>query len=331
MSGRFDTFSPPPPEPDLWATAIPTETTEDADELDARDAAALLGQTTRDAEREFDVRPAWLVLAAAVFVLVAYGVVWLSVRNQHPYVGPAGWALAVLYGTIAAWAVLNVVVLGRRLSGRSSRQRRIESLVFASIWICMYVYEGALYHVDHSHAIAYGVYVAVAPLIVGGAGRRRLPGRPRERGPRRLCGGGRRARSLRRLRRPQRRLGRRRHRALRPASPRLCGNALGAPRPRMTVADLDPLIHVPARLRIVATLAALPAEDTLSFTRLQEMIGLTPGNLITHLRKLEDAGYVRVEKTGGGAGSRTSVALTRSGRGALDTYTTMLRGLLGEL
>jgi len=99
----------------------------------------------------------------------------------------------------------------------------------------------------------------------------------------------------------------------------------------MTVEELDPLIHVPPRLRIMATLAALPEGDALSFTRLQDMIGLTPGNLITHLRKLEDAGYIDTEKTGNGAASRTSVALTRGGRAALDTYTTALRDLLGEL
>lgn len=46
---------------------------------------------------------------------------------------------------------------------------------------------------------------------------------------------------------------------------------------------LDPVIHAPARLRIVAT---LPDEDRLSFTRLQEMLNLTSGNLITHLRTL---------------------------------------------
>ena len=40
------------------------------------------------------------------------------------------------------------------------------------------------------------------------------------------------------------------------------------------------------------------------------MIGLTPGNLITHLRKLEDAGYLASEKSGNGPASRTSVALT---------------------
>jgi DNA-binding MarR family transcriptional regulator len=99
----------------------------------------------------------------------------------------------------------------------------------------------------------------------------------------------------------------------------------------MTAADLDPLIHVPARLRIVATLAALPEDETLSFTRLQEMNGLTPGNLITHLRKLEEAGYVDTTKTGNGAASRTSVSLTRRGREALDVYTASLRELLGAL
>jgi DNA-binding MarR family transcriptional regulator len=99
----------------------------------------------------------------------------------------------------------------------------------------------------------------------------------------------------------------------------------------MTAEALDPLIHVPARLQLVATLAALPDGDALSFTRLQEMIGLTPGNLITHLRKLEDAGYVTTEKTGNGPASRTAVALTSQGRAALDAYTDTLRGLLNGL
>lgn len=96
----------------------------------------------------------------------------------------------------------------------------------------------------------------------------------------------------------------------------------------MSQDELDPVIHVPARLRIMVTLAALPEDDDLSFTRLQDLIGLTPGNLITHLRKLEDAGYVRTAKTGSGVTARTSVSLTRTGRDALERYTTVLRRLL---
>ena len=99
----------------------------------------------------------------------------------------------------------------------------------------------------------------------------------------------------------------------------------------MTDDELDPLIHVPTRLKIVATLAALPDGDTLSFTRLQDLIGLTPGNLIIHLRKLEEADYISSEKTRNGTVSITTVALTGHGRKALSTYTQTLRDLLGGL
>jgi DNA-binding transcriptional ArsR family regulator len=88
--------------------------------------------------------------------------------------------------------------------------------------------------------------------------------------------------------------------------------------------ELDPVIHAPVRLRLMVTLAALPHGDDLSFTRLQDILGLTPGNLITHLRKLEDAEYARMVKTAEG----TSVSLTRDGRAALNRYTIALRRLL---
>ena len=94
---------------------------------------------------------------------------------------------------------------------------------------------------------------------------------------------------------------------------------------------LDSVIHAPARLRIVATLAALPDGDSLSFTRLQDVLDLTPGNLITHLRKLEDAGYLTSETAGNGRASRTTITLTRQGRAALDTYTETLRDILAGL
>jgi cytochrome bd-type quinol oxidase subunit 2 len=165
---RFDTFGPPAAERDPWETATP-EPVDDGGELDPRDAAALLGRTAQQAEREFDLRPPLLTLAAAVTVLVAYGAVWLSVRNQHPYSGPTGTALAVLYGTLAVWIVLVATVTHRALSGRSSKQRRLEGVVFAAIWICVYVFQGALYHAGASKGIVYGIWPAVAPLIVVGA------------------------------------------------------------------------------------------------------------------------------------------------------------------
>lgn len=96
----------------------------------------------------------------------------------------------------------------------------------------------------------------------------------------------------------------------------------------MSQGELDPVIHAPTRLRIVATLSTLPAGTSLSFTRLQNLLDLTPGNLITHLRKLDEAGYVTTEKARADTGSRTSVHLTHTGRAAFDNYTTALRRLL---
>ena len=94
----------------------------------------------------------------------------------------------------------------------------------------------------------------------------------------------------------------------------------------MSTGALDPLIHDPWRLRIVATLAALPDGDVLSVTRLQDMIRLSTGSLITCMRELGHAGYVRTGKTGGN-GTQTTVALTCDGRAALDRYTAVLRQL----
>jgi DNA-binding MarR family transcriptional regulator len=94
----------------------------------------------------------------------------------------------------------------------------------------------------------------------------------------------------------------------------------------MSTSALDPQIHDPGRLRVAATLAALPDGDALALTRLQDMLGLTPGSLITCLRELDHAGYVRAGKTAGDR-ARVIVALTSDGRAALDHYAAALRRL----
>jgi DNA-binding MarR family transcriptional regulator len=93
--------------------------------------------------------------------------------------------------------------------------------------------------------------------------------------------------------------------------------------------ELDPVIHAAARLRICATLAALPKGDRMSFPRLQELLDMTAGNLSTHLRKLEDAEYVEVAKTHEGRTPVTYLALTTRGRRAFEDYTEALKSLLG--
>jgi len=96
----------------------------------------------------------------------------------------------------------------------------------------------------------------------------------------------------------------------------------------MPEAGLDPVIHAPARLRVVATLATLPTGDELSFPKLQKLLDMTAGNLSTHLRKLEDAGYVEQTKTINGRSPVTYVGLTDTGRTAFETYTRTLRQLI---
>jgi DNA-binding MarR family transcriptional regulator len=92
--------------------------------------------------------------------------------------------------------------------------------------------------------------------------------------------------------------------------------------------ELDALIHAPVRLKLVVTLSTLAEGDSLTFPRLQELLNLTPGNLVTHLRKLEHGEYVELQKTNHRKGQSTSVRLTSTGRAALETYTRALRALL---
>lgn len=92
--------------------------------------------------------------------------------------------------------------------------------------------------------------------------------------------------------------------------------------------DIDPVIHAQARLRIMATLAAVPVGDELHFPRLRELLDMTAGNLSTHLSKLEGAGYVQQNKTYSGRSPATYLALTPEGRVAFERYVHNLRALL---
>ena len=92
--------------------------------------------------------------------------------------------------------------------------------------------------------------------------------------------------------------------------------------------ELDPVIHAQARLRVTTALAALPRDAAITFPRLQELLAMTAGNLSTHLRKLEDAGYVTIIKSHERRTPVTHLALTDRGRLAFDEYVTALRAVL---
>ena len=88
---------------------------------------------------------------------------------------------------------------------------------------------------------------------------------------------------------------------------------------------IDPVIHAPARLQIVMQLFVVDAADA---TFLLNRTGLTWGNLSTHVSKLEDAGYVTVDKTFRGKKPCTMVRLTGTGRTAFETYRSSMQEAL---
>jgi DNA-binding transcriptional ArsR family regulator len=87
--------------------------------------------------------------------------------------------------------------------------------------------------------------------------------------------------------------------------------------PLRNLSDLDRVIHEPARLLLVALLSSVESAD---FLFLLKESGLTKGNLSVHLSRLEEAGYLRVEKTFRGKIPHTEFRLTPKGRSAFDQY-----------
>lgn len=89
-----------------------------------------------------------------------------------------------------------------------------------------------------------------------------------------------------------------------------------------TLAEVDRVIHEPARLLIVALLSEVRSAD---FLFLQRETGLTKGNLSSHLSRLEQAGYLRIDKGFRGKIPQTVCNLTTEGRAAFKAYRAQMR------
>jgi DNA-binding HxlR family transcriptional regulator len=89
--------------------------------------------------------------------------------------------------------------------------------------------------------------------------------------------------------------------------------------------DIDDAIHGRVRLTVMAYLSGADMAD---FNELKAKVGGTDGNLSVHLRKLEEAGYVAVEKTFRGRKPRTICRLTDRGRSAWIDYIERLQALI---
>jgi len=95
------------------------------------------------------------------------------------------------------------------------------------------------------------------------------------------------------------------------------------------VADLNELIHQPVRLRIMSALVALEEGAQVDFTYLKKLLGLTDGNLGTHLLKLEEAGYLTQDKAFVDRKPRTYIRITAPGREAFAKHVAALKEILG--
>lgn len=89
-----------------------------------------------------------------------------------------------------------------------------------------------------------------------------------------------------------------------------------------SLADVNRLIHEPSRSVILAILAVVESAD---FLYLQRDTGLTKGNLSVHLSKLEEAGFIKIEKTYRGKIPLTLCRITGEGRKAFDAYRNQLK------
>jgi DNA-binding MarR family transcriptional regulator len=95
----------------------------------------------------------------------------------------------------------------------------------------------------------------------------------------------------------------------------------------ITPDHIDPVIHERVRLSIVSTLAMV---QEMSFNDIKQTLALTDGNLSTHARKLEDSGYIKIEKTFKGRRPYTAMRLTKKGRMAYQKYLELLKEIIEQ-
>ena len=136
--------------------------------MDIHEAAAIMQDTTERARRALIVRRPVVFAVWGVAWLVADGAIWLSVRGQHPYIGPTPASLVALTIVAAAAAAITAVLVGRAGSGVGGwtvLQRRIFLLSYLGGYIALFTLEAAIDHAGASRAVL-GVYGAAAPILL---------------------------------------------------------------------------------------------------------------------------------------------------------------------
>jgi len=94
------------------------------------------------------------------------------------------------------------------------------------------------------------------------------------------------------------------------------------------MSQLDNIIHQPVRLQIMSSLVSLGQSEQVNFTYLRKLLKLTDGNLGAHLTKLEEAGYVKIDKTFVARKPCSFISATGKGRDAFDEHVNALKQIV---
>jgi len=94
------------------------------------------------------------------------------------------------------------------------------------------------------------------------------------------------------------------------------------------MAQLNNIIHQTVRLQIMSSLVSLDQNEQVNFTYLRKLLKLTDGNLGAHLSKLEQAGYIKIDKTFVARKPQTFISTTGKGRDAFKEHTTALEQII---
>ena len=144
--------------------------------MEPHQAARLLAKTQADARRSLDFRAPWVSLVAAVVALAAFGIVWLNVRDQHPFTGPSPASLVFFYSLIALRIATVIYAYARArtgISGHSVKVQRNEAAALGAALLIWYVVFIAIATSAHRSAGFYwslglnGTLIALAAIWAG--------------------------------------------------------------------------------------------------------------------------------------------------------------------
>ena len=153
-----------PPGPDEEADA------QDATVMDAQGAAVIMQQARERAGRELRVRRPVLFVTWGLVLLIGYGAMWLSVRGQRPYTGPAWETLLLAFLLVLAAATITAQVVDWAASGvggRSEVRRGIFVLALISGFAALEIEKSAMVHAGASTQVA-AMLGAAAPMLAAG-------------------------------------------------------------------------------------------------------------------------------------------------------------------